>query len=220
MSPTLDGICTVSQNVPSGLTVSIVKCVFKKKRQNRQKQVSILIKFHRSLFIRVELTSQHHTIHYSILQLQEKRLNAEIYQHIHYNDAIMGAMASQITSLAIVYSIVYSDADQRKHQSSASLAFVRGIHRWPVNSPHKWPVTQKMWRTYLNWVYDLAQPRLRLSGWLETLRGFISITDLFQYWYQTLKPRQKWHRLADDIFKCNFVSANYCILIQFSLKFF
>ena len=38
----------------------------------------------------------------------------------------------------------YSDADQWKHQSSASLAFVRGIHRWPVNSPHKWPVTRKM----------------------------------------------------------------------------
>ena len=56
----------------------------------------------------------------------------------------MGAMASQITSLSIVYSTVYSDADQRKHQSSASLAFVRGIHRGPVNSPHKWPVTQKM----------------------------------------------------------------------------
>ena len=52
----------------------------------------------------------------------------------------MGAMASQITSLVIVY----SDADQRKHQSSASLAFVRGIHRWPVNSPHKGPTTRKM----------------------------------------------------------------------------
>ena len=56
----------------------------------------------------------------------------------------MGSIASQITSLTIVYSIVYSDADQRKHQSSASLAFVRGIHRGPVNSPHKWPVTRKM----------------------------------------------------------------------------
>ena len=94
----------------------------------------------------------------------------------HYGDVIMGAIASQITSLTIVYSIVYSDADQRKHQSSvimgtmasqitnlanvyltlysgtdqrkyqssASLAFVRGIHRGPVNSPHKWPVTRKM----------------------------------------------------------------------------
>ena len=56
----------------------------------------------------------------------------------------MGAMASHITSLAIVYSPVHSDADQRKHQSSVSLAFVRGIHRWPVNSPHKWQVTRKM----------------------------------------------------------------------------
>ena len=64
--------------------------------------------------------------------------------HFHYGDVIMDAIASQITSLTIVYSIVYSDGDQRKHQSSASLAFVRGIHRGPVNSPHKWPVTRKM----------------------------------------------------------------------------
>ena len=56
----------------------------------------------------------------------------------------MGAIASQITSLTILYSTVHSGADQRKHQSSASLAFVRGIHRSPVNSPHKWPVTRKM----------------------------------------------------------------------------
>ena len=55
----------------------------------------------------------------------------------------MSLMASQITSLTIVYSTVYSGADQRKHQSSASLAFVRGIHRGPVNSPHKWPITRK-----------------------------------------------------------------------------
>ena len=56
----------------------------------------------------------------------------------------MGAVASQITSLTIVYSTVYSGLDQRKHQSSASLAFVQGIHRWPVNSQHKWPVTRNM----------------------------------------------------------------------------
>ena len=56
----------------------------------------------------------------------------------------MSAMASQITSLTIVYSNVYSGADQSKQQSSASLAFVQGIHRWPVNSPHKGPVTRKM----------------------------------------------------------------------------
>ena len=56
----------------------------------------------------------------------------------------MSFIASQITSLTIVYSTVYSGADQRKHQSSASLAFVWGIHRGPVNSPHKWPVTRKI----------------------------------------------------------------------------
>ena len=56
----------------------------------------------------------------------------------------MGTMASRITSLAIVYSTIYSGADQRKHQSSASLAFVRGIHRGLVNFLHKWPVTWKM----------------------------------------------------------------------------
>ena len=56
----------------------------------------------------------------------------------------MSAMTSQITSLTIVYSTVYSGADRRKHQSSVSLAFVQGIHRWPVNSPHKWPVTRRM----------------------------------------------------------------------------
>ena len=62
----------------------------------------------------------------------------------HYSNVMMDAIASQITSLTIVYSTVYSSVDQRKHQSSASLAFVWGIHRWPVNSPHKWPVTRKM----------------------------------------------------------------------------
>ena len=56
----------------------------------------------------------------------------------------MSTIASQITSLTIVYSTVYSGADQRKHQSSASLAFVWGIHRGPVNSPRKWPVTRKL----------------------------------------------------------------------------
>ena len=62
----------------------------------------------------------------------------------NYSDVIMGTMAPQITSLAIVYSSVYSGADRRKHQSPASLAFLRGIHQGPVKSPHKCPVTLKM----------------------------------------------------------------------------
>ena len=67
-----------------------------------------------------------------------------VTQPIHYNDVIISTMVSQITSLTIIYSAIYSGTDQRKHQSSASLALVRGIHRWPVNSPHKGPVTWKM----------------------------------------------------------------------------
>ena len=70
----------------------------------------------------------------------------------------MGMMASQITSLTIIYWTVYSGADQRKHQSLTSLAFVQVIHQGQLNSPHKWPVTQKMfpfddvimWCTYYN----------------------------------------------------------------------
>ena len=74
----------------------------------------------------------------------------------HYSDVIMGAVASEITSFTIVYATIYSGADQRKHQSSASLAFVWGFHRWPVNSPHKWPIRRRhqedpgSWSTF-NW---------------------------------------------------------------------
>ena len=62
----------------------------------------------------------------------------------HYNDVIKIPMASQITSVSILSSSVCSGADVRKHQSSVSLAFVMGIHRWPVNYPHTGPVTRKM----------------------------------------------------------------------------
>ena len=66
-------------------------------------------------------------------------VNVAHMPQIHYSDVMMSAMASQITSVLIVYSTVCSDAGQRKHQSSASLAFVWRNHRWPVNSPHIWP---------------------------------------------------------------------------------
>ena len=108
----------------------------------------------------------------------------------HYNNVIMGMIASQITSLAIVYSTVYSDADQRKHQSSASLAFVRGIHRGPVNSPQKWPVTQKMF------------PFDDVSWMLLTLKPFLCIPDPFTVWqlylhqqYQQRMQLTGWHRI-------------------------
>ena len=98
------------------------------------------------IFIVLELTGVSATVLSKLLQ----KLRS------HYCDVIMGAMASQITSLTIVYS---TGADQRKHQSSASLAFVRGIHRWPVNSPHKRPVTWKMFPfddVIMIWIANIA----------------------------------------------------------------
>ena len=59
---------------------------------------------------------------------QEVQIHETFYWW-HYIDVIMTTMASQITSLTVVYSTVYSDADQRKLQSPSSLAFVWGIHR-------------------------------------------------------------------------------------------
>ena len=66
-----------------------------------------------------------HCAHYDVTVMRWRFSN----RCSHYTDVIMGTITSQITSLTIVYSTVYSDADQRKHQSSASLAFVRGLHR-------------------------------------------------------------------------------------------
>ena len=82
-------------------------------------------------------------------------------------------MASQITSLAIVYLTGNSGAGQRKYQSSASLAFVQGIHRWPVNSPHKWPVTRKIFPfddvIIESWKYSTHCQSCKYStDWLST----------------------------------------------------
>ena len=85
-------------------------------------------------------------IHSSFHKTHTKATQQHVFVRVvwHYSDVIIATMASQISSHRIVYSTVYSCADQRKHQSPASLAFVRGIHRWPVKSPHKGPVTRKM----------------------------------------------------------------------------
>ena len=81
---------------------------------------------------------------YCCVLLSSRSIGYDIVSYYQYGDVIMSPMASQITSVTIIYSTVYSGAHQRKHRSSVSLAFVWGIHRWSVNSPHKWPVTRKM----------------------------------------------------------------------------
>ena len=103
-----------------------------KKGQLQPILLATMQQFHPKFYIMAAVTvcavqwSQYRTTGISILQCG------------HYGDVIIGTMASQITSLTIVC------ADQRKHQSSASLAFVPGIHRGPVNFPHKWPLKWKM----------------------------------------------------------------------------
>ena len=83
----------------------------------------------------------------------------------NYSDVIMSAMALQITSLTIVYSTVYPGTDQRKHQNSASLALVGGIHRWPVNPQHKGPITRKCFHLMtLSW--EASFFRSLNNGWL------------------------------------------------------
>ena len=136
----------------------------------------------------------------------------------------MSEIASQITSLTTVYSIVYSDADQRKHQSSASLAFVRGLHRGPVNSPHKWPVTRKMfpfddviiipvsivqWRHVATWIWQSSD---------QVITPPKALGDRMLF-FNTLRPRQNGGLSADDTFKGIFVNENKRISIKISLKF-
>ena len=72
-----------------------------------------------------------------VLAHRERGVYVYVYIYIyiyiyHYTDVTMNAMASQITGLSIVYSNICPGADQRKHQTSTPLTFVRGIHRFPA----------------------------------------------------------------------------------------
>ena len=96
----------------------------------------------------------------------------------HYSDFIINAMVSQTIDVSIVGWAICSGADQRKHQSSALLAFVLGIHRWPVNSLHKGPVTRKMFP------FDDVIMRRHLKKSLPP-----NTDGLFSSW------RLKWNRL-------------------------
>ena len=66
-----------------------------------------------------------------------------LFQYLHQNDVIMSAVASQITSVSTVCSSVGSGADQRKHRSSTTLAFVRWIRRWSEVPAQKASNTEK-----------------------------------------------------------------------------
>ena len=123
---------------------------------------------------------------------------------LHYTDVIISTTVSQITGVSIVCSAVCSCGDQRKHEISATLVFVKGIHRWPVDSPRKGPVTRKMFlsddvilniaimkqgtRAYMAGSPDVLQlytETERSSGWqpwypLETLKTSFKVSSQYQ----------------------------------------
>ena len=119
----------------------------------------------------------------------------------------MSDMASQITSFSVVYSILCSDADQRKHQSSAPLAFVRGIHRWPVNSPHRGPVTRKMF-PFDDVIMKYSSFRLSHKTQLWTF--------LFSKWVQVPLQSTAHHKIEIQqcevhIFSCSIYQIKICL---------
>ena len=128
---------------------------------------------------------------------------------VHYCDVIMSAIVSQITCVSIVYSNVYSDANQRKHQSSASLAFVRGIHWWPVNYPHKWPVTWKMF-PFDDVIMILSdyRKRIRNNSLTMKLSKISQRTSIICY-----RKSHALNNLIPMIHKHNSSSPSFCVCV-------
>ena len=116
-------------------------------------------------------------------------------RHYHYDDVIMGAMASQITSLTIVYSTVYSGANQSKHQSSASVALVWENHRGPV-SQKMFPfddviiwIMNFFWRTNTWKCYNTNAPFTHIDvnsesagSTVDRLHSIWSLGPTFSFW--------------------------------------
>ena len=131
----------------------------------------------------------------------------------HYSEVIMCMMVSQITCVLIACSIVCSGADQRKHQSSMSLAFVRAIHWWPVNVPHKGPVTWKIFPFDDNIIMISQSNKQYFIPWLSSSLGkqsnlkLFSKCLLFTYHYDICvsfksakQIRNKYHLFIDLIY--------------------
>ena len=123
----------------------------------------------------------------------------EVRYSAHYNDVIMSAIASPITSVSIANSTDFSGADQIKHQSSASLAFVKGIHRWPVNFLHKGPVSGKCFHlitsSWQMWV-DRRVIIIRYNAILE-LRANIRRIEC-RWLYSEFSKCKCWYRIPHN----------------------
>ena len=127
----------------------------------------------------------------------------------HYSDVMMMAMVSQIIGVSIVCSTVCSSADQRKHQSSESLAFVRGTHRWSIDFHHKGAVTRKCFHLMTSScgiAFTLKQALAQTSHLnIIMFTGVSALTH--SLWDQ---KNGKWHV---SIIKCNF----FILIIEYHL---
>ena len=140
----------------------------------------------------------------------------------HHNDVIMSAKASQITSLTIVCSTVYSGTDERKQQSSASLAFVSGIHRWPVNSAHKGPVMRTIFPfdDFIMWLENIWILYLIILIILHTecaiLTNFLSLRKKLS------KISYQWphfhFRVVAQLTRVALVLIRFCVRTGFGIK--
>ena len=145
------------------------------------------------------------TVVAEIRMLQERRISSigfvlllrrhhpEVVPSMHYSDVLMGAMASQITSLRIFYSTVYSGTDQRTHQSSTSLAFVREI--LPLTSEFPTQMASNAENVPIWW----RHPAWGFCPWR---------IQAGKYNINTLRPRQNGRYFANDIFKWMFLNEN------------
>ena len=138
---------------------------------------------------------------YNVLRSRFKMGTVQVVR-THCNNVMIGAIASQITSLTIAYSTVSSGADQRKHQSSASLAFVRGIHRSAVNYPHKRPVKRKTCPTDDVIMASQYLPMI-IFNLCSCLSSFIQNITALRKWRQTYHiefiQTSAWYEFAINI---------------------
>ena len=120
----------------------------------------------------------------------------------HYCDVIMGVMASHQPHHRLLNHLFRRIS---KHQSSVSLAFVRGIHRWPVNSPHKWPVTRKMFP-----FDDVIMPRLA-SKWRNCKPCMFLILKIIAEYLISEQtyfcPRKNWNHVLNW---CTHIQTRTC----------
>ena len=157
--------------------------------------------------------SRHHRLHYLYI-LANSKYHYVLHATPNFFETDMQynwSSKDQITSLMILYSTVYSDADQRKHQSSTSLAFLRGIHRGPVNSPHKLPVTRKMLP-----FDDVIMRRIIFHGRcfamdINSLKLYQSNSNWYMFWIITFHVRVVKMILSIDSTQNTFIVNWKCV---------